>query len=61
MNVPVYDRDAVIEAIDKLHEDGDWNGWVQAENLARALGWTKTNAEGPDGRWLRARLNEVLR
>lgn len=55
-----YDREALIDVLDKVHEAIDVQGWPEAERIAEALGWRDPH-EMPDGKWLRARLDKVLR
>ena len=62
------DRDRLIAAIDTLHErawaegtGGDLTAHKAADALADALGWPGDHGTTPDGPWLRARLDEVLR
>ena len=55
-----YDREALITAIDELHEATFEVFRPEARRLAAALGWTDDTVE-PDSDWLCARLDEVLR
>jgi hypothetical protein len=54
-----YDRDRLIAALDKLHEEACLAGWPEAEEMAVALGWTD-DSEWAEGTWIRSRLHEVL-
>ena len=54
------DREALIAAIDELHEGAIEDHWAEAERLVEALGWQR-GSDGPDGQWIRARLDEALR
>jgi hypothetical protein len=53
------DRDALIAAIDKLHEEGCVEGLPAAHRLSAALGWDNPD-EWPEGPWIRARLDEAI-
>lgn len=62
------DRDALVAAIDELHELSWTRGEMghgsharAADALARALGWDGEPGTTPDGHWLRSALNEALR
>lgn len=54
------DREALIDAINELHDGAIDHHWAEAERLVEALGWQRGSG-GPDSRWIRARLNEALR
>jgi hypothetical protein len=54
------DRDALIAAIDKLHEEGCVEGLPAAYRLSAALGWDNPD-EWPEGPWIRDRLDEAIR
>lgn len=58
---PTYDRDALIAVIDSMHEGAAGLHWAEAEELPRVLGWPDGSDGYPDGKWIRARLDEVLR
>jgi hypothetical protein len=59
-----YDREALIAALDKLHEEGCVTShpaaYKAAQRVSVALGW-EDPVEWPDGQWIRAALREVLR
>jgi hypothetical protein len=59
-------REKLVRAIDRLHEEATCGSGYMAEDaairLAVALGWTTDDPEQqPFGDWMRARLREVLR
>jgi hypothetical protein len=55
------DREALIDAIDALHEATFETFRPEAHHLAKALGWDNGNKYTPTGEWLRERLDEALR
>jgi hypothetical protein len=54
------DRNALIAAIDELHEATFEVFRPEARHLAAALGWEQPD-RAPDGQWLRAALDAALR
>lgn len=59
-----YDREALIAAIDKMHDEcyvaSHPAAYAAAQKVSAALGWTDP-VEWPDGQWIRAALRKVFR